>query len=155
MPVDNVSSAANARPGTRILASVLIAIYLAIQLVLPLRYYSGESQADPRFSWRMFSSTGQQHCLAKAYEIIRQDGKLLERPIPLDSVLPRSWLHILKTSHQQNVAEKFLGWYCQRQGVVQVRYESDCTLADGTQLPRIRLEIDRKSPLPRQGESLP
>ena len=155
MPVDNVSSAANAGPGTRILASVLIAIYLAVQLLLPLRYYSGASQDDPRFSWRMFSSTGQQHCLAKAYEIIRQDGKLLERPLQLDSVLPRSWLHILKTSHQQNVVEEFLGWYCQRPGIVQVRYESDCTLADGTQLPRIRLESDRKAPLPRKGKSLP
>jgi|GEM_PF-2629426 hypothetical protein len=155
MPVDNVSSAVNARPGTRILASVLIAIYLAVQLLLPLRYYSGASQADPRFSWRMFSSTGQKHCLAKAYEIIRQDGKLLERPLQLDSVLPRSWLHILKTSHQQNVVEEFLSWYCQRPGIVQVRYESDCTLADGTQLPRIRLESDRKAPLPRKGESLP
>ena len=155
MPVDNVSSAANARPGTRILASALIAIYLAVQLLLPLRYYSGVSQDDPRFSWRMFSSTGQQHCLANAYEIIRQDGKLLERPLQLDSVLPRSWLHILKTSHQQKVVEEFLVWYCQRPGVVQVRYESDCTLADGTQLPRIRLESDRKAPLPRKGKSLP
>lgn len=155
MSVDNASSAADARPGTRTLASVLIAIYLTIQLLLPLRYYSGASQDDPRFSWRMFSSTGQQHCLAKAYEINWQDGKLFERPIPLDSVLPRSWLHILKTSHKQNVVEKLLGWYCQRQGVVQVRYESDCTLADGTRLPRIQLEIDRKSPLPRKSAPLP
>ena len=155
MPVDNVSLATSARPGTRILASALIAIYLAVQLLLPLRYYSGASQDDPRFSWRMFSSTGQQHCLANAYEIIRQDGKLLERPLQLDSVLPRSWLHILKTSHQQKVVEEFLAWYCQRPGVVQVRYESDCTLADGTQLPRIRLESDRKAPLPRKGKSLP
>ncbi len=155
MPVNNASSKTNAKPKTRILASVLIALYLAVQLLLPLRYYSGASQGDPRFSWRMFSSTGQQHCRANAYEIIRQDGKLIERPLQLDSLLPRSWLHILKTSHQQNVAEKFLGWYCQRPGIVQVRYESDCTLADGTQRRRIRLESDRKIPPPRKGESLP
>ena len=154
MSENNASPAADAGLGTHTLTSVFIAVYLVIQLVVPLRYYFGKPYADPRFSWRMFSSAGQQDCLTKAYAIVWQDGRLVERPIKLDSILPRSWLHMLKTSHRQSVAEQFLKWYCQRAGVTQVRFESDCTLADGTQLPRVRLEIDRESPLSRNSGPL-
>jgi hypothetical protein len=43
-----------ASPRGRMLANVFIALFLAYQLAMPLRWYLGDRGFDERFSWRMF-----------------------------------------------------------------------------------------------------
>src|SRR5690242_15394556 len=50
------SDAGEDTPRNRLWSNVFIALFLAYQLAMPLRYYLGGRGYDERFSWRMFST---------------------------------------------------------------------------------------------------
>ena len=103
-------------------------LFVLVQLLVPLRYYTGDDEADERFSWRMFSSVRVMKCRVAVYETFARDRV---RRLRLESVLPSYWIEHLRR-RQPAVVEAFLRWRCDDPAVRHVRYEASCEAADGS-----------------------
>ena len=57
----------------RLAARVVIATFVGLQLLLPLRYYLSPDPYDERFSWRMFSTVRVARCQSQAWERTETD----------------------------------------------------------------------------------
>lgn len=71
------------------LRSLIIWVFLAWNLAVPLRYYLGDDPFDERFAWRMFSPTRMVSCEVRLYDAARQ-------PIDLSQQLHVAWINLLK-----------------------------------------------------------
>ena len=118
--------------------SILIVLFLAVQLVLPLRYYLGGG-TDERFCWRMFSSVAKRQCRASIAQTLEQADRRLVRSVSLSSILP-TWSVFF---HRHPViVRKLLHWRCQFEAVQTVRYECRCTTVDGLVLVPVHMTFD-------------
>jgi len=128
-PLDPIASPPPGR-GRRI-ASAAIALWLVGQLALPISYYAGESLADERFAWRMFSSVsvfgGQ--CALSVVETVEAPGSAAGRTVrepALAQVLHPGWVVHMRRG-RQSVIDRFLSWRCRHDpSIVDVEVRRSC-----------------------------
>ncbi len=127
---------------------LFILIYIALQLIIPLRYYLQASTSDERFAWRMFSYQGMHRCTAQAWEVIEQQGKRTIERLELPAVT-----HAYRLDKDRpDVIAKFMRWRLEQPGVVQVRYTILCTSPSGTTVEPRHYWMDRSEQVLREGE---
>lgn len=85
-----------------------IALLVAAQLAIPLRYYTGGDPYDERFSWRMFSEVRVVTCDPSATET--KDGQ--SAPVELGRELHEAWIGLL-SRNRDAVIERFLVHRCE------------------------------------------
>ena len=128
-PPDPIASPPPGR-GRRI-ASAAIALWLVGQLALPISYYAGQSLADERFAWRMFSSVsvfgGQ--CVLSVVETVEAPGSAagrMAREPALAQVLHPAWVVHMRRG-RQSVIDGFLAWRCRHDpSIVDVEVRRSC-----------------------------
>ncbi len=121
-------------PAERSRAGWWLAGFVALQALIPLRYYLGDDLYDERFAWRMFSQVRVQECSAEASE----DG----RAISPYAVLPAPWVSLL-SRNRPAVIGRFLAWRCAAEGARErVRVTTTCRDVTGEPLPPIVRERD-------------
>lgn len=111
--------------------ALLVALWVAFQVALPLRYYFREDPYDERFSWRMFSAVRMQRCTLSVFE--RVDGA--EREIDLDRTIHVAWINMLRRNRAA-VIDRFLDFACRRGGE-RVRFSNRCVEPDGEAAPPV------------------
>lgn len=116
------------------LANAFIALFLAYQVAMPLRYYMGGRGLDERFSWRMFSSVRMLECKVEVEEHVGDNGAPYKRPVNLKKEIQIAWIGLLERGRSL-VVEKLLKRRCNEAGVLKVDYALDCVAPDGTRLP--------------------
>ena len=110
--------------------------WVALHLLIPLRYYAGGDEYDERFAWRMFSSVRVRQCRVEVSEA--RAGT--RRPLALMQVLPAPWFALLERNRSA-VVDRFLEWRCEREGPTEVRFHNACRDASGDPLPPIELTM--------------
>lgn len=115
------------------------AVFVLVQLAIPLRYYLNAPTPDERFAWRMFSSVRMVDADATLIDIVARDGERIERPVPFGAVA--SWRSALEVQ-RPDVVEKVMRSRLGEPGVIAVRYERRVRTPDGRELPPVRLQID-------------
>jgi hypothetical protein len=123
--------------------SLLLGAYLALQLLIPLRYYLGfSSPRDERFAWRMFSILRLEKCGAGMTEEVRDGGTVRARNASLESLLPQRWLEEVRSGWDP-VIERVLERQCRADpSVVRVTLAHVCEEAEGTKRPETRVVRD-------------
>jgi len=125
-------------PRARLFANIFIALFVAYQLGMPLRYYMGGRGLDERFSWRMFSSIRMLDCLVEVEEHVGAPGDTTRREVNLKKEVQVAWIGLLERGRGL-VIEKLLSRRCDQEGVVQVDYHLSCKAPDGAKWP----DLDR------------
>lgn len=141
MSTRNASVATATSPAGRTATSAFIALIVTVQLLLPLRYYSGLSGNDERFSWRMFSSLRTRDRYVEVTETLSANGAGIERRVPLQRLLHPAWIGGL-TRFDPQVVAKFLRWYARRSEASRIRCVLHRRLPDGTRLPAKAMVLD-------------
>lgn len=121
--------------------SVLIGALLALQLVVPLRYYLGEDPYDERFSWRMFSAVRVVSCQTQVVEGTTEGTR---RAVPLMRTIHEAWVNHLKRN-REGVIRAFLSRRCEEDAVDDVVLQNQCVDAEGNGLPPIVWRIECES----------
>jgi len=103
--------------------SLFIALVLALQLLLPLRYYLGGSGNDERFCWRMFSS--RQLKLEDSEASVQltemKDGKrVIRHQQDLAKELSEPWIQFLQRDHPL-VNARVISWWRSKTGSDEVK----------------------------------
>lgn len=135
-----------ASPRARLWANVFIGLFLAYQLAMPLRYYTGPRGLDERFSWRMFSSVRMLECNVDIDEHFEEFGEVHQRDVSLKKEVQVAWIGLLERGRDL-VIEKFLARRCDEEGVVKVDYYLGCVAPDGAKWPAVNRHMkcsDRK-----------
>ena len=123
---------------TRVLWLAGIALWAALMVAVPLRYYLGDDLYDERFSWRMFSAVRVQECDLDAREVVSGS----ERAISLYEVLPAPWVSLLERNRPA-VLRRFMAWRCASDAAPsEVRLTHTCQDASGDPLPPLRRTMD-------------
>lgn len=104
---------------------VAFGIFVAVQLVVPLSYYTRSDRYDERFAWRMFSTTRVESCATHATEV--KDGRT--RPIALARTIHYAWIEHF-SRNRRKVIERFLEVRCHTAGVDSVTLENACRGVD-------------------------
>ncbi|MEM9492081.1 MAG: hypothetical protein AAGC55_23240 [Myxococcota bacterium] len=104
---------------------IAIHLFLAVQLAVPLSYYTCRSdENDERFAWRMFSSIRMKRC----QPIFRLGDE--RTPVRLGSTFHEAWITLARRGRQQVIvamAEEL----CKRHPDQPVRVEVQCMGVDG------------------------
>lgn len=117
-------------PRPRALANAFIALFLLVQVAVPLTYYLGERVEDERFGWRMFSTVRLRRCDVRVSETVAGTS----RPVPLTSELHIAWINLIKRGRTA-VVHEFLAHRCVESGADEVLVDRRCIDTDGTTLP--------------------
>ena len=159
---------ASPHPGrARAIASAVIALWVLCQVALPVSYYLGDSLAEERFAWRMFSSVsvfgGQ--CVLSVVETIASPagGERTARELNLDLVVHPAWgIHLRRG--RRIAIDRFLAWRCQQDpSIVQIELRRSCDRGPeaGTRLELVRpcasgpLPAGPDASLPASGAAVP
>lgn len=124
-------------PNATLRVQVFVLVALAVQLLVPLRYYLSSDKYDERFSWRMFSSTRLQDCRIAPSD---QRGEVWS-PIDLRRTMQEAWTAAF-SRQRVDAIEKFLRSRCVLDGVTAARMQSQCTSVEGVALPARVYEVD-------------
>lgn len=122
----------------------IIAVFLLLQLAIPLTYYSGVRENDERFAWRMFSTIRQRLLSQRASSVVVEPADTNDtawRVTPVDQLVSEPWVEFIEQD-QRTVVDGFLKWRCERGGGGEVRLEVKRWNADGDSLPAVRHTID-------------
>jgi hypothetical protein len=98
-------------------------LFLAAQVVLPLRYYLGDGDPnDERFAWRMFSDV----------RLVRCEGAFTEgqKPVRLEQHFHVAWISLLHRG-RQNVIRAMAARLCRDAPGVPVSLRLRCRRPDG------------------------
>lgn len=135
MAGDRTAIDAPVPPARRALVGGGIALFVVLQLAIPLRYYLGDDLYDERFAWRMFSRVRVQECTASVTEDGRAITVLGESPAR-PGILPLPWFELIKRNRPA-VIERFLSWRCDagESAPERVRVTTVCRDTEGTELP--------------------
>jgi hypothetical protein len=125
----------------RTVAYVVIGVAIALQLLVPLRYYLGDDPYDERFSWRMFSEVRVVSCRAEAFETARAGHR---REVPLMQVIHEAWKTTLERN-RETVVHAFLRRRCEDSATRRVELTNHCVSAAGRELPPLTWSIDCES----------
>jgi hypothetical protein len=128
------------------LQNVFIALFLAVQIGVPLRYYLGDHDYDERFSWRMFSTLRLRDCTVHVIETPRGAGAT-QHPVAIEQDVHVAWVRLLERMRSA-VVDKYLRRRCELAQVDHVEYVRTCKDTDGSELPatRVNLSCDEASP---------
>jgi hypothetical protein len=106
----------------------LIALFVVVQLLLPLHYYVARRDPhDERFAWRMFSPMRMAQCKAN----LEVDGKKVE----LAALYHEAWIELGKRGRYV-VLEKMAAQQCAQKPGAVVTLELECRYL-GTQEPEV------------------
>ena len=131
LPVLTAAPAGKARSR----AVALACLILGINALLPSRWYLGNAiglETDERFSWRMFSANSLQRTQISVSEVALANGKKVERPVPLSSIVQPGWAEFLQNYHQGAVARKLCERHCRLTEAMEVRYRRTAAWSDGS-----------------------
>jgi hypothetical protein len=107
---------------TRTWRGRFILAFIAVQLLLPLRYYlHPRDPHDERFAWRMFSPMRMSHC-TPTFEL---DGK----PVPMASTFHEAWYEIAQRGRFA-VVEAMGASLCAQHPTSKVVVTLECTYID-------------------------
>jgi len=129
LPPDPIASPPPGR--ARLAVSAIIALWLVVQVAFPVSYYLGDSLAEERFAWRMFSSVsvygGQ--CALSVVETVAEpgsaDGRITREP-ELNRILHAAWLTHLRRGRAL-VIDRFLTSRCQRDpSIIEIELKRSC-----------------------------
>lgn len=119
---------------SRVASNWVIALFLGVQLLLPLRYYLGDDTFDERFAWRMFS----------AIRVVQCRTHLLETPDEgtpttpsLGRILQTAWVTQLGRNRER-VIRAVLERRCDEPSMREVVLTNECIDATGTPMPALR-----------------
>jgi hypothetical protein len=129
-----------------------VILILALQLVIPLRYYLGGRGDDERFAWRMFSSRRLRSCNVEILE------RTETRPLHSADVagdLQAGWISLLRRSRPQVVESYLLERCAKDMAPVEVRFIHTCTDVSGDRVPATGVAIRCESQTLRALEELP
>ncbi|MEE2787063.1 MAG: hypothetical protein VX589_06960 [Myxococcota bacterium] len=82
-------------------ANLFIALFVVVQLALPLSYYLGNNPFDERFAWRMFSPVRLASCTVQAFEV--SNGQ--RRTIRLSKEIHQVWINLLRRARPDVIRE--------------------------------------------------
>lgn len=103
--------------------SIFIGCFLAIQLALPLSYYTcRQDKFDERFAWRMFSPTRFTHCAVR----FTVNGK----PENLHQTFHEAWVNLAKRA-RRDVLESMAKRLCSDNKDADVRLLMSCRALNG------------------------
>ncbi|MEK6247338.1 MAG: hypothetical protein N2C12_04115 [Planctomycetales bacterium] len=120
--------------------NIFIAVFIVIQILVPLRYYFRGPQSDQRFCWRMFS--GETSNQLAVIETVQRGDSSVEQLVRLQHVLPSQWIKVLYRRNEPVVIRAFLRWYLQSNDVQQLRYVSECRQIGEDDFQQIGWTID-------------
>ena len=133
-------------PARRRWINLAIAVWLVLQLLIPLRFYTApnaiEDQVDERFSWRFFSTTSLQRRQTTVTETLDESITSSEPLIPLKALLALGNIKKHLGTGHPDIVERFLRWRCDHPAVHEVRYERSSARPDGSPLPTVQMVID-------------
>lgn len=138
----------------RKLANAFIALFLAIQVAVPLSYYLGNRMYDERFGWRMFSTLRLQACELEVEEVPRAGSAGAPRPVRLHESLHIAWINLMKRG-RPDVIDKAMRARCTGDDVFEVRVARRCRDTDGSMLPREKRVLDCASGRVAESEEAP
>ncbi|CAN5771452.1 hypothetical protein BH11MYX3_BH11MYX3_01170 [soil metagenome] len=98
-----------------------IAAFVAIQLLLPISYYTRKDPHDERFAWRMFSPMRMARC--------RPTATINDAPFNLAGEFHEAWLEIASRGRFK-VIEAMATRLCAEHPNSAVRISIDCTYVD-------------------------
>lgn len=98
--------------------------FVAVQALLPLRYYLGSDRYDERFAWRMFSPIRMVQCSAE----VELDGERLE----LGAVFHSAWLALIERG-RLDVTAAAVRRICRLNPGRRVSLEYTCRESDGAE----------------------
>ncbi len=100
---------------------------VALQALIPLRYYLGDDAYDERFSWRMFSAVRVHDCRMQAYDEVSGGA----RPVQLMRLVQVGWVTTMQRNREA-VLERYLRWRCARDDAPDAaRVENACVSPEG------------------------
>jgi hypothetical protein len=136
---EHFTSASNTpAPPARTRAShVLIALFLAFQVVVPLSYYWGARGYDERFSWRMFSTLRLRDCKVQVTEYVGQNA----RSVNVERDVHLAWLRLLERMRGA-VIDAYLQRRCAVTDAERVLFDGTCRDTDGHALAPTRRTLD-------------
>ncbi len=108
----------------------ICAVFLALQVAIPLSYYLRDDRYDERFAWRMFSSVRLERCRTDVHERLDMDARFPERRVALNETLHRAWINTIERNRRP-VIEAFLKHRCERPEVAAVTLTNTCVAAPG------------------------
>jgi len=123
---------------SRLVSNALIAGFVALQLLIPLRYYLGSDPYDERFSWRMFSAVRVRQCTPQATDVL--DGGEL-RAVDLQDAIHTAWITTLERNRAA-VIIAFLERRCRESAVETATFTNQCLSATHEALPTLRWTRD-------------
>ena len=121
---------------------ILVIIFVAIQLFLPLSYYWGENVYDERFAWRMFSPIRMAKCSIRVYSV--RNGE--RTPLNLAKRYHVAWVNLAKRA-RPDVLHGMMRDLCSTYS--DVRLSVSC---DTPEAARVGVCID---PRDRDGDGVP
>jgi hypothetical protein len=131
----------------RRLQNTFIAVFLAVQIGVPLHYYLSEPDYDERFSWRMFSTLRLRDCAVHVTETPRDAGGV-SREVAIERDVHVAWLRLLERMRGP-VVDKYLRRRCELAAIERVEYVRTCKDTDGTELSPTRRNLDCAQSEPR------
>ena len=98
-----------------------IALFVVVQLLLPLLYFTRKDPHDERFAWRMFSPMRMAHCTPTA--------TIDDAPFNLGRAFHEAWLELAQRGRFR-VIEAMGARLCQEHPNTKVRISIDCVYLD-------------------------
>lgn len=101
---------------------VFIAVFVALQFLVPLTYLLRDDATDDRFTWRSLAMPEARECQAHA-TVERLDGE--REPIALGAALHEDWVQYVRLG-RHSVVEAFLEQQCSEEGIARVELVTQC-----------------------------
>ena len=113
---------------TRQRSALFIAVFVALQFLIPLTYLVREDASDERFTWRSLAEPNPVRCESHA-ELIRADGA--RENVPLEALVHEDWVRYVQRG-RQTVVDALLVEQCEAAGVERVELVNRCEGESGT-----------------------
>jgi hypothetical protein len=120
--------------------NAFIALFLAVQIGVPLHYYLSDRDYDERFSWRMFSTLRLRDCAVHVTETPRGAGGI-SREVAIERDIHVAWVRLLERMRTA-VVDKYLHRRCELAAIERVDYVRTCNDTDGSELTPVRRSLD-------------
>lgn len=130
---------------------ILIAVFVAFQLIVPATYYLRDDPYDERFAWRMFSNIRLYQCRPTAFE--RREGAA-EAPVQLTRHVHQAWINTV-ARNRVDVIVAMLDKRCEEPDMERVRLVNECHKTDGEELEPIEYALECRTGRLTVPEALP